>query len=146
MLNKSTNWDSDSRLNDARFVLWFIKDFTLVSCFLFVILLVFLSVLWSSGSRSSTALSCYHTVPKVKIIKGIVSVISNDHPYRDGNARFTTVPSKLCAIKDELDIHVFCWVSHNFNRKWARKQKTKQLNRLSLKQSKKFRLLTENKF
>ena len=41
-------------------------------------------------------------------LKGTVSVILDDPPCKDGNARFTTIPLKpLCDQKFEKDIVVF---------------------------------------
>ena len=69
-------------------------------------------------SQGHDVLSCKHdelTWDRIKIktrirdkqIKGTVNVISSDPPCKDDNARFTTVPLKLCLIKYESVINVY---------------------------------------
>ena len=38
------------------------------------------------------------------LIKGTVSVTSSDPIYKDGDARFTTIPFKAWSDQDELDM------------------------------------------
>ena len=44
-------------------------------------------------------------------LKGAVSVISSEPPFKDCNARFTTVPLNPCLIKYEIDINVSDFVN-----------------------------------
>ena len=42
----------------------------------------------------------------VHLFKGTVSVNSSDPPYKNSNARITTVSQKLFLVKNDLDIYV----------------------------------------